>query len=66
MKKFELYCGTSAVHGSKTKGEVTLEELGFTPDEWEELTEEQQEKVLDEAASDFAWNYLYYGWTEEN
>ena len=31
------------------------------PDDWEEMTEAEQNKYLDEAASDFMANHISYG-----
>lgn len=46
MRKFKVWLDSGAnIHSMKTQ-EVTLEELGYTDDEWDSMEDWQKEKVM--------------------
>ena len=61
-KKIKYWCDSGANIHSCRKGEITLEALGFTEEEWLELTDEQQELEIKEIALErFDWGFTYEG-----
>lgn len=58
MKKIKYWCDSGANHQSCRTGTITLDELGFTEDEWHELTDKQHEDIMrDIALENLDWGY---------
>ena len=43
---------------------ITLDDLGYTEEEWNTLNSEEREKVLDEYVQDWVSSFCNFGWTE--
>ena len=57
-KKIIYWCDSGANIHSCRKDETTLEELGFTEDEWFAMTEDKRDDVMREIALDrLDWGY---------
>ena len=49
--------------GSQYEDEMPVEDLGFTPEEWDGLSENDKSHII----LDWAWSHgLEYGWEELN
>lgn len=58
MKYIEYWCNSGANAHSKRKGRVTLEELGFTEEEWASLSDgAKAEAVWDVAHQQYDWGF---------
>lgn len=62
MIKLKIWCDSGANIHSCRKETVTVEELGYTDEEWNDLSEQDQE----EAAKDVAFAQLDWGFVECN
>ena len=47
---------------SQQEDEITVEEMGYTEDEWNGLTNGEQEDILEEHWKDWMYNHLDGGW----
>lgn len=63
MKKYKFGIGVGYV-GCDRVSEITTEELGFSDEEWDEMTEEERTRILDEELEDFVSNYVEQWWSE--
>lgn len=57
-RKFKVWLDSGANIHSKRQQEVTLEDIGFTSEEWGALEESEQEEVMRNIAFDHSdWGY---------
>lgn len=59
-KRFIVWCDSGANIQSCRKEVLTLEDLGMTEEQWEELTEDEKESEMQQ----IAFNRLDWGWAE--
>ena len=54
----KYWCDSGANIHSCRKGSITLDELGFTETEWDEMPEDQRDEVMKEIAFErLDWGY---------
>ena len=63
MKKYKFGIGVGYV-GCDRVAEITSEELGFTDEEWDEMTEKEKQDILDEELENFVSNNVEQWWSE--
>lgn len=57
-RKFKVWLDSGANIHSKREQTISLEEIGIEDDEWERMTEEEQDEAMKEVAFDYAdWGY---------
>ena len=58
MKKFEVWLDSGANIHSKYKATIYLADIGFSDDEWNEMTEDQRDEVMHDIAFERSdWGY---------
>ena len=58
MKKFEVWMDSGANIHSKYKTTVSLNDLGVSDEEWQEMTDEQRDDVMRDVAFERSdWGY---------
>jgi hypothetical protein len=56
----KYWCDSGANIHSKYEGEITVDEQGFTDEEWQALSEDEKEEIMKESA----FERLDWGWKE--
>ncbi|EPM3638956.1 DUF7167 family protein [Enterobacter roggenkampii] len=59
-RKFKVYLDSGANIHSKYETEVDLEDFGIESDEWDDMSEEEQQETMREVA----WERAEWGWEE--
>lgn len=59
-RKFKVYLDSGANIHSKYETEVDLEDFGIESDEWDDMSEEEQQETMREVA----WERADWGWKE--
>ena len=57
--KFTLGIGLANARKEET---VTVDDMGYTDIEWDDLTETEQEEILEETWKDWTSNFIDGGW----
>lgn len=59
-RKFKVYLDSGANIHSKYETEVDLEDFDIESDEWDDMSEEEQQEIMREVA----WERAEWGWEE--
>ncbi|MEG4669481.1 hypothetical protein UXP85_24825 [Enterobacter cloacae] len=59
-RKFKVYLDSGANIHSRYETEVDLEDFGIESDEWDDMSEEEQQETMREVA----WERAEWGWEE--
>ena len=58
-KIIKYWCDSGANHASCRNGEVSLEEIGLTEDEWLEKSDDERDEIMrDYALERLDWGYV--------
>lgn len=61
-KRFRVYLDSGANIHSKYEQEISLDDLGITDEEWDEMDDDEQTEVM----KDIAWERVEWGFEEIN
>lgn len=63
MTTYKIYCETGFA-GGRHEDTVSIEDLGYSEEEWSELNSEEIEKILDDYVAEWVNSYIESGWEE--
>ncbi|MBT6052877.1 MAG: hypothetical protein HOG49_39250 [Candidatus Scalindua sp.] len=65
MTSYKLTLSIGYVNGNREE-EITVEDMGYTEEEWDELTPEEKDLKLEAHWTDWSNNYIEGGWEKED
>lgn len=63
MKSYKFSVGIDLV-GCKREETVTVEDIGYSEEDWDAMTYKEREKEFEEQWKEFIWNHIDGNWEE--
>lgn len=64
MTKFEIYCDTGITGDKKRKATISIDDLGYSEEQWSNLNSDEMQKVLDDYVVEWLGSFMSFGWEE--